>query len=46
MKRILWIAISVVVLLLLTARLEIWHIYLLTCVSAAFGTLQWPAFAA
>jgi MFS family permease len=36
----------VVALLLLVARLEIWHIYLLTCVSAAFGTLQWPSFAA
>jgi MFS family permease len=35
-----------VVLLLFTARLEIWHIYLLTAVNAAFGTLQWPAFAA
>jgi predicted MFS family arabinose efflux permease len=30
----------------LTARLEIWHIYLLACVNAAFGTVQWPAFAA
>jgi predicted MFS family arabinose efflux permease len=36
----------VVVLLLLTARLEIWHIYLLASVSAAFSTVQWPAFAA
>ena len=36
----------VVVLLLYTARLEIWHIYLLSAVSAAFGTVQWPAFAA
>jgi DHA3 family macrolide efflux protein-like MFS transporter len=36
----------VVALLLLVARLEIWHIYLLASVSAAFGTLQWPAFAA
>ena len=36
----------VVALLLLVARLEIWHIYLLAGVSAAFGTLQWPAFAA
>ncbi len=36
----------VVVLLLLIAQLEIWHIYLLAGVSAAFGTLQWPAFAA
>jgi MFS family permease len=36
----------VVALLLLVARLEIWHIYLLASVSAAFGTVQWPAFAA
>ncbi len=36
----------VVVILLLTARLEIWHIYLLAAVNAAFGTVQWPAFAA
>jgi DHA3 family macrolide efflux protein-like MFS transporter len=36
----------VVVLLLLTARLEIWHIYLMASVNAAFGTVQWPAFAA
>ena len=36
----------VVAFLLLVARLEIWHIYLLASVSAAFGTLQWPAFAA
>lgn len=36
----------VIVLLLLTARLEIWHIYLLAGVNAAFGTIQWPAFAA
>lgn len=36
----------VVALLLLAARLEIWHIYLLTGVNAAFGTVQWPAFAA
>jgi DHA3 family macrolide efflux protein-like MFS transporter len=36
----------VVALLLLVARLDLWHIYLLASVSAAFGTLQWPAFAA
>jgi MFS family permease len=36
----------VVALLLAAARLEIWHIYLLTCVNAALGTVQWPAFAA
>ena len=35
-----------VVLLLFTAQLEIWHIYLLSAVNAAFGTVQWPAFAA
>lgn len=35
-----------VVLLLFTAQLEIWHIYLLAAINAAFGTVQWPAFAA
>jgi DHA3 family macrolide efflux protein-like MFS transporter len=35
-----------VVLLLRTNQLETWYIYALTFVSAAFGTLQWPAFAA
>ena len=35
-----------VMLLLATARLELWHIYALTLASAAFGTLQWPAFMA
>ncbi len=35
-----------VVLLILSGRLEIWHIYLLTAVSAAFSTVQWPAFMA
>jgi MFS family permease len=35
-----------VVLLLFTGRLEIWHIYLLAGASAAFSTVQWPAFAA
>lgn len=35
-----------VVLLLFAGRLEIWHIYLLTSVNAAFGTIQWPAFMA
>ena len=31
---------------LTTGRLELWHIYALTLVSAAFGTVQWPAFMA
>jgi DHA3 family macrolide efflux protein-like MFS transporter len=35
-----------IVLLLWTNQLETWHIYALTFVNAAFGTLQWPAFAA
>jgi DHA3 family macrolide efflux protein-like MFS transporter len=35
-----------IVLLLWTHQLETWHIYALTFVNAAFGTLQWPAFAA
>lgn len=38
---------TLVVFLLLGAnRLEIWHIYLLTSINAAFGTIQWPAFTA
>ena len=36
----------VVVLLLWANQLEIWHIYALTFVNAAFGAVQWPAFAA
>jgi MFS family permease len=35
-----------IALLLLTARLEIWHIYVLVGLNAAFGTVQWPAFTA
>jgi MFS family permease len=35
-----------VVLLIVSGRLEIWHIYLLTTISAAFSTVQWPAFMA
>ncbi|HSR34176.1 MAG TPA: MFS transporter, partial [Anaerolineae bacterium] len=38
---------TLVVFLLFGAnRLEIWHIYLLTSINAAFGTVQWPAFMA
>jgi DHA3 family macrolide efflux protein-like MFS transporter len=36
----------VLVLLLFADRLEIWHIYLIVGVSAAFSTVQWPAYAA
>ena len=36
----------IIVLLLHGGRLEIWHIYLLAAVSAAFGTIQWPAYMA
>jgi MFS family permease len=36
----------ILVLLLYAGRLEIWHIYLLAAISAAFGTIQWPAFMA
>ena len=35
-----------IALLLSTGRLDIWHIYLLTGISSAFGTVQWPAFMA
>jgi MFS family permease len=33
-------------LLLLAGQLQIWHIYLLNGINAAFATLQWPAFLA
>ncbi len=36
----------VIVLLLFVGRLEIWHIYLVAGLSAAFGTVQWPAYMA
>jgi DHA3 family macrolide efflux protein-like MFS transporter len=36
----------ILVLLLFTGRLEIWHIYLIVGSSAAFSTVQWPAYAA
>lgn len=32
--------------LFLTGQLQTWHIYLATAFSAAFSTLQWPAYAA
>jgi hypothetical protein len=35
-----------IVLLLVTGRLEVWHIYLATAISAAFGCFQLPAYAA
>lgn len=34
------------VLLLAAGRLEVWHVYLTSGISAAFGALQWPAYAA
>ena len=36
----------ILVLLLYANRLDIWHIYLLTGASAAFSTVQWPAYTA
>ncbi|MBN2003967.1 MAG: MFS transporter [Anaerolineae bacterium] len=36
----------ILALLFFTGRLEVWHIYALTALSAAFSTLQWPAFTA
>lgn len=35
-----------VALLLFSGELQLWQIYLLTALSAAFGTVQWPAYAA
>ncbi|HWQ84017.1 MAG TPA: MFS transporter [Anaerolineales bacterium] len=36
----------VVFLLLVTNSLEIWHVYIITAISAAFSTFQWPAYSA
>jgi MFS transporter, DHA3 family, macrolide efflux protein len=35
-----------VVAMLLTGRLEIWHVYVSTFFNAAFSTFQWPAYSA
>ena len=35
-----------IVLLLQFGKLEIWHIYLVAAISAAFSTIQWPAYMA
>lgn len=35
-----------IALLLVTGRLEIWHIYLAVAVSSAFSAFQWPAYRA
>jgi DHA3 family macrolide efflux protein-like MFS transporter len=35
-----------IAVLFFSGHLEIWHIYLATALSAAFSTLQWPAYAA
>jgi MFS family permease len=34
------------VLLLAGGRLQVWHVYLITGISAAFGAVQWPAYTA
>ncbi|MBN1582209.1 MAG: MFS transporter [Anaerolineae bacterium] len=34
------------VLLLAAGKLQVWHIYLISGLSAAFGTVQWPAYTA
>lgn len=39
-------ATAVLVTLLVTGRIEIWHLYLVAAVSASFGTIQFPAFSA
>lgn len=36
----------IIAALFFSGRLEIWHIYVATALSAAFSTLQWPAYAA
>lgn len=35
-----------VFILLLTNHLEVWHVYVVTAISAAFSTFQWPAYSA
>lgn len=35
-----------VALLYITGHLEVWHVYLLTAINAAFSTFQWPAYSA
>lgn len=35
-----------IAILLLTGRLQVWHIYLLMAASSAFGAFQWPAYQA
>lgn len=34
------------VVLLLSGKLELWHIYLVTTISSSFNSFQWPAYAA
>jgi DHA3 family macrolide efflux protein-like MFS transporter len=36
----------VVVLLATTGHLAVWHVYLITAISATFSTFQWPAYSA
>jgi MFS family permease len=35
-----------ILLLFLTGRLQLWHLYVTGVLSAAFGTFQWPAYSA
>jgi MFS transporter, DHA3 family, macrolide efflux protein len=35
-----------VALLYFTGHLEVWHVYVLTAINAAFSTFQWPAYSA
>ncbi|HYH44365.1 MAG TPA: MFS transporter, partial [Thermoanaerobaculia bacterium] len=35
-----------VALLILSGRLEVWHVYLVTAASSSFGAFQWPAYTA
>ncbi|MGC9346997.1 MAG: MFS transporter, partial [Anaerolineae bacterium] len=35
-----------VIVMLLTGRLEVWHVYLSTLFNSAFSTFQWPAYSA
>lgn len=36
----------VLALLIATSHLQVWHIYLITCISSIFTAFQWPAYSA
>jgi DHA3 family macrolide efflux protein-like MFS transporter len=40
------LATLIVAVLLFTGHLQVWHVFLVTAISAAFTTFQWPAYSA